>query len=77
MTKQKWSYTVTASSERLSERCLRTYSVRGSSSKNDQRTSKFVAFPPFDGQSLAGTGALVFEGEILPFEVEPPVNSLP
>ena len=47
--------------ERLSSRAV--YCVPASSNAHSKRV--FVPFSGFDGQKLAGTGALVFEGELL------------
>jgi hypothetical protein len=59
-----YNYKTTDSNTRLSDRkFVRVSSKTQRSRGNASRT--FVPFSGFDGQQLAGTGALVWEGELL------------
>ncbi len=60
-------YTLTTGNERFSNRVVACYSAKDGSVRKTAPTGKtvFVPFSGFDGQALAGTGALVWEGELL------------
>ena len=60
-------YTITLGNERYRNRQIVCFSLDdGRVTKTTPAgTSTFVPASPLDGQALAGTGALVFEGELL------------
>ena len=61
----KVAYSATNPSVRLSSRKFKRYPATHSTAK-DSSSASFSRFGArLDGQSLAGTGALVFEGELL------------
>lgn len=51
--------------ERFAERAVVRACASGLSPYQNSQNRTFVPFSGFDGQSLAGTGALVWEGELL------------
>ena len=57
-------YIATDGKSRFSNRDIKRVRAEGIKSSSE-RTRVFVPFSGFDGQSLAGSGALVWEGEIL------------
>lgn len=60
-----YSYTATTGSSRLEMREVVRFSASDSDNSKPQAKRHFVPFAGFDGQALAGKGALVFEGELL------------
>ncbi|MEM9279567.1 MAG: hypothetical protein AAGA76_13420 [Pseudomonadota bacterium] len=59
------SYTVTTGDTRFQSRDVVRFSAANSSPVKSEGKRIFAPFAGFDGQALAGTGALVFEGELL------------
>ncbi len=57
-------YIATDAKSRFNNRDVRRVRADGKKS-SPEKTRVFVPFSGFDGQSLAGSGALVWEGEIL------------
>lgn len=61
-------YQITPGQTRFAARRLESYRSNNGQIKRSARPSAASSFnpaSPFDGQALAGTGALVFEGELL------------
>ena len=58
-------YTAAKSDVLFEKRSVIRYSRRGIRNSGELANRVFVPFSGFDGQKLAGTGALVFEGELL------------
>ena len=65
--RKELGYTSTAGNERFANRAVARYSAKDGSVRKTEPKGKtvFVPFTGFDGQALAGTGALVWEGELL------------
>lgn len=59
-------YTAVENEERLAERNFRKLAASRAATKN-LRKSPFFRLASQSGQKLAGSGALVFEGELLEF----------
>ena len=59
------SYTAIAGSSRVSKRNIVRIEANAKKPQEPEVNRTFVPFSGFDGQALAGTGALVFEGELL------------
>lgn len=59
-------YTAVENEERLAERNFRRLAASSAATKN-LRKSPFFRLASQSGQMLAGSGALVFEGELLEF----------
>lgn len=59
------TYTAVKSDALLEKRAIIRYSKASLENRSDSASRTFVPFSGFDGQALAGTGALVFEGELL------------
>ncbi|MBL4725669.1 MAG: hypothetical protein JKY83_03150 [Rhizobiaceae bacterium] len=59
-------YTAIENEERLAERNFRRLAASSAATKN-LRKSPFFRMASQSGQMLAGSGALVFEGELLEF----------
>ena len=59
-------YTAVENEERLAERNFRRLAASNAATKN-LRKSPFFRLASQSGQTLAGSGALVFEGELLEF----------
>ncbi len=64
---EKIEYAATQASRRFASRCVKRYQydLSGSGYRDHKRPSGFAFSGRLDGQSLAGSGALVFEGELL------------
>ena len=58
-------YSVTTGETRFEKRDIVRISPVGATSSKPKGKRIFVPFAGYDGQSLAGSGALVFEGELL------------
>ncbi|MEM9331300.1 MAG: hypothetical protein AAGA53_08230 [Pseudomonadota bacterium] len=58
-------YSVTTGETRFEKREIVRISPNFQESSKPQGKRIFVPFAGYDGQSLAGSGALVFEGELL------------
>ncbi len=58
-------YKVTASDTLFDKRVIVRYARQDKRLLNQPENRVFVPFSGFDGQALAGSGALVFEGELL------------
>ncbi|MDJ0612959.1 MAG: hypothetical protein QNJ29_04730 [Rhizobiaceae bacterium] len=58
-------YKIFGSDERFADRAVVRINAAGLKSSPENQNRTFVPFAGFDGQQLAGTGALVWEGELL------------
>ncbi len=58
-------YTAAKSDALFEKRSIIRYTKHGARKSATAPKRVFVPFRGFDGQALAGTGALVFEGELL------------
>lgn len=58
-------YKVLGSEQRFAERAIVRVNACETKSCLENENRTFVPFAGFDGQTLAGTGALVWEGELL------------
>ncbi len=58
-------YTASKSGALFEKRSIIRYSKHEVRHDGESASRIFVPFTGFDGQALAGTGALVFEGELL------------
>ena len=60
-----YTYTATTGNSRFEKREVVRYSATKTGNEKQEKKRLFVPFAGFDGQALAGKGALVFEGELL------------
>ena len=60
-----YDYQVFSSNKRVASRVIVRMDASGAYASPEQSNRTFVPFTGFDGQKLAGTGALVWEGELL------------
>lgn len=60
-----YDYKVFSSNRRVASRVIVRMDASGLNASHNQANRTFVPFAGFDGQKLAGTGALVWEGELL------------
>lgn len=60
-----YDYRAFGSDQRFKERTMVRINVAETNSCLESQNRTFVPFAGFDGQKLAGTGALVWEGELL------------
>ena len=63
--KKRFDYSTFDSVERGNSRVVKRYGANSRLSQSRAANRKYVPFPALDGQALAGTGALVFEGELI------------
>ncbi|MEL7429608.1 MAG: hypothetical protein AAFN43_06375 [Pseudomonadota bacterium] len=62
---KSYDYSVTSAQQRFAERKIVTIDACNSNRHPADATRLVIPFSGFDGQKLAGSGALVWEGELL------------